>query len=139
MARGNNETRWTKPTRELRKESGRTTAKTHPKSLIYLAALTYAAGIARTGVYIAAPTVHGDIRIKLYTPDEAIQTTLAFDDSPEDVLGELISEACGEVAEEIMHKRAAAWLAETASETPKTAKPRRGSGDDPTAPLEAAQ
>lgn len=84
------------------------------------------------GVYVSQANSTGGVRLKVYGGEEAIETYLAANDDPEEVLGELAEEAAGPIVAELWGRAWAARRAERAADPSR--KGREGKDTTPTPP-----
>lgn len=124
--------------RSLRDEKRPTTAKYADDTEQYLAAIAIIAVRSRCGVYISPPSATSGVKVRIYGPEENLDTYCAYDESAGEQYGMLISEALSDTHEATLHQLAAAIAAVLDSKARKARNPGRTSGIQDSAPPEGS-
>lgn len=114
--------------RSLRDEKKPSTARYAEDTEQYLAAIAIVAVRSRCGVYISPPSATSGVKVRIYGPDENLDTYCAYDESAGEQYGQLISEALSETHEATLHQLAAAIAAVLAAKARRTRNPSATSG-----------
>lgn len=127
-----------KPIRSLRDEKKPTTAKYAPDAEQYLAALAILSVRSRCGIYISPPSATSGIKVRVYGPDENLETYCAFDESAAEEYGQLVAELLSDTHEATLHQLAAAFATVLAAKAPSRRKTSGGTGEEASVAPEAS-
>lgn len=98
-------------TRKLRENNNDGPRQFPTEHRAYIAALAYQCASEKTAFYVSTIGTTGGYKVRVYLPDETIETYIGVNEDPKAPFGELIDTCFGASVEAATHKLADAWLA----------------------------